>query len=167
MARLKGLFTSLHLSGGIRMDMQSIEMKHVDMHAVNGNRGLLTIAMMRGGEKLVKRVQKEIDDQGLNDSGKLRESIRVTDMHNVLNSGVTLSVGSDEYYATWVEEGTPAVIMARSTRGLYIGGSRLRMGRPTDKWGEGGAGMSVRGQKAHEYFKKALEASEISDYTRR
>lgn len=164
---LKGNYTSIELSGGIRMDLRSIEMKHVDMFAVNGNRGLLTVAMQRGGKHLVDRVKEEIQRQGLVDSGELYNSIRITDMDNHIHEGVNMSVGTDVYYARWVNDGTPAVIMAKGTRGLHVGGSRIMLGKPTEKWGDYWAGPSVKGQKASKFFEAALKAAEISDFTRR
>ncbi len=166
MARsLRGMYSSVMLAGGIRMDLSAVDMRHVDMMAVNGNRGLLTIAMQRGGEKLVQKVRDEIERQGLVDSGMLRDSIRITDMNNDIRSGVTLSVGTDVYYAQYVNDGTPAVIMPKG-RTLYIGGSRISEGKSTVKWGTGFV-PSVKGQKAHQFFETALKNAQISDFTRR
>lgn len=167
MARpLKGNYALIMLSGGIRMDLRSIDMKHVDMFAVNGNRGLLTVAMQRGGKHLVDKVKEEIQRQGLIDSGELYNSIRLTDMDNDLRGGVTISVGTDVYYARMVNDGTPTLIMPKSSRALHVGGSRIMLGKPTDKWGDYFTGP-VRGQKASKFFEAALKTATISDFTRR
>lgn len=162
---LKGLYSSVMLTGGIRMDLKAIDMKHIDMFAVNGNRGLLTVAMQRGGQRLVDKVKEEIQRQGLVDSGELYNSIRITDMDNHIHEGVNISVGTDVYYARWVNEGTPTIIMPKG-KALHVGGSRIMLGKPTEKWGDYFTGP-VKGQKASKFFEAALKSANISDFTRR
>jgi hypothetical protein len=162
---LRGMFSSVDIPGGIRMDLKAIELGKIDMGVLNApNRGLVTIAMMRGGQRLVQRVQAEIDKQGLIDSGQLRASIRVTDMNNDTYNGVSLAVGTDVYYAQYVNNGTRGPIVPKNYPVLVLGGSRYREGKPH---GPKVFAHSVGGQKAYQFFENALRNANIADFSRR
>lgn len=162
---------SVKTGDGIKIDFKAIDLNKINMRILNGENGLVTRQMKRGGEQLVKRVRGQMDRTGLKqESGDLRKSIRVMGTTRDLLSGVSITVGSDLDYARFQNDGTVDPIYPKQYRDpngtlvMVLGGSRWRAGKVA---GPKIYAHKVKGITGKKFFEKALAESSVWDFARR